>query len=259
MAIKLIKEKIVQEDIEWGFGKVTQKRNISNNGLQEKEYFRINAGSIPISVPASSTVEEAIKDVYTKAESDGRFPLTSSVLTKTNTTLFTPTASYHPATMKFVLDTVTNVGAGDMTKAVYDPGNTGIVNKAYKIEDTGLSNINVVRGSVTNVDNASKVGSYVGTDVIGSPVGGPIVLEVLNNSGTIVQRLSSASNGGIQMIRFKSGATWSTWVDMVSSDLAVTSKDLSNEHRVAEMVSMTQSDYDLLPNKIAEKLYVIKG
>lgn len=46
-----------------------------------------------------------------------------NVLTKDNTTAYEPTLPYHPATLKYVADTVKKVGAADMTKAVYDPQN----------------------------------------------------------------------------------------------------------------------------------------
>ena len=46
-----------------------------------------------------------------------------NVLTKDNTKAYEPTLPYHPATLKYVADTVKKVGAADMTKAVYDPQN----------------------------------------------------------------------------------------------------------------------------------------
>jgi hypothetical protein len=46
-----------------------------------------------------------------------------NVLTKDNTKAYEPTLPYHPATVKYVADTVKEVGAADMTKAVYDPQN----------------------------------------------------------------------------------------------------------------------------------------
>ena len=44
-------------------------------------------------------------------------------LSKTNTTAFTPSAPYHPATMKYVQDTVVSIGSADMQKSVYDTTN----------------------------------------------------------------------------------------------------------------------------------------
>ena len=44
-----------------------------------------------------------------------------NVLTKDNVTPYEPTEPYHPATVKFVQDTVVDIGAADMAKAIYDP------------------------------------------------------------------------------------------------------------------------------------------
>lgn len=46
-----------------------------------------------------------------------------NVLTKNNVNPYTPTAPYHPATMKYVQDTVVAIGTADMQKSVYDPTN----------------------------------------------------------------------------------------------------------------------------------------
>lgn len=49
----------------------------------------------------------------------------ADVLTKDNNEAYTPTGDYNPATKKYVDDTVTAIGAGDMRKAAYDTTNTG--------------------------------------------------------------------------------------------------------------------------------------
>lgn len=54
----------------------------------------------------------------------------SEVLTKTNATSFTPTSAYHPATKKYVDDSVSAAGGGDMLKNVYDTDGDGIVDNA---------------------------------------------------------------------------------------------------------------------------------
>lgn len=46
-----------------------------------------------------------------------------NVLTKDNTTPYTPTLPYHPATIEYVLNHVKKIGAADMTQAMYDPQN----------------------------------------------------------------------------------------------------------------------------------------
>lgn len=54
----------------------------------------------------------------------------TEVIVKNNTTAFTPTSNYHPATKKYVDDSVSNAGGGDMMKSVYDPTDNGFVDKA---------------------------------------------------------------------------------------------------------------------------------
>ena len=57
----------------------------------------------------------------------------SAVLTKTNTTAFTPTADYQPATKKYVDDLASNKGGGDMLKSAYDANKDGVVNDSDKL------------------------------------------------------------------------------------------------------------------------------
>jgi hypothetical protein len=55
---------------------------------------------------------------------------TADVLTRTNTTAYAPAAPYHPATKKYVDDSISSSGNGDMMKSVYDTNNDGVVDKA---------------------------------------------------------------------------------------------------------------------------------
>ena len=57
----------------------------------------------------------------------------TEVLTKTNTTVFTPTADYQPATKKYVDDLASNKGGGDMLKSAYDANKDGVVNDSDKL------------------------------------------------------------------------------------------------------------------------------
>ena len=47
--------------------------------------------------------------------------LGGNVLQKDNSASFTPTQPYHPATRRYVDDSVAAAGGGDMLQAVYDP------------------------------------------------------------------------------------------------------------------------------------------
>lgn len=57
-------------------------------------------------------------------------------LDKENTTPFTPDADYEPSTKKYVDDSVSEAGGGDMLKAVYDTGDNGVVDNSEKLENS---------------------------------------------------------------------------------------------------------------------------
>lgn len=86
--------------------------------------------------PVSTATQSALDD---KADLDyvdnalGGKADASSVLAKTNTTAYTPTGSYHPATKKYVDDSVSAAGGGDMLKSVYDTNGDGVVDDAEKL------------------------------------------------------------------------------------------------------------------------------
>ncbi len=54
-------------------------------------------------------------------------------LSLTNTTAYAPTSDYHPATKKYVDDSVADAGGGDMLRNVYDQDRTGVVDDAEKL------------------------------------------------------------------------------------------------------------------------------
>lgn len=98
----------------------------------------VTAEQVTYDIGGSENVGAALDDVYDELDLRA---LKSNVLEKNNTTSFTPSADYHPATKKYVDDQVILAGAGDMTKAVYDTDDDGIVNMADKLDDgsTGKS------------------------------------------------------------------------------------------------------------------------
>jgi len=66
---------------------------------------------------------------HTNARGDARY------LYRENTGAFTPDGNYEPATKKYVDDSVSGAGGGDMTKAVYDTDEDDIVDKAETVDD----------------------------------------------------------------------------------------------------------------------------
>jgi len=70
-------------------------------------------------------------------------------LNKTNTSSYTPTANYHPATKKYVDDRVAAAGGGDMLKSVYDPDNDGKVEQADNADSVPWSGVSGKPSSFT--------------------------------------------------------------------------------------------------------------
>lgn len=68
-----------------------------------------------------------------RKENDDSKANMTDVLTKDNTTAYSPTSNYHPATKKYVDDIAINSGAGDMLRSVYDMNGNGIVDNAEKL------------------------------------------------------------------------------------------------------------------------------
>ena len=80
----------------------------------------------------------------------------SDVLEKTNTTEFTPTADYQPATKKYVDDSVSSVGSGDMLKSVYDKDNDGIIDDVALLQYYGTTDIAISDPSYFTVNETGE-------------------------------------------------------------------------------------------------------
>ena len=80
----------------------------------------------------------------------------SDVLEKTNTTEFTPTADYQPATKKYVDDSVSSVGSGDMLKSVYDKDNDGIIDDVALLQYYGTTDITISDSSYFTVNETGE-------------------------------------------------------------------------------------------------------
>jgi hypothetical protein len=96
----------------------------SNPSFTKKDYVNRET-------PLVADYNQALEEI----EAIGSWILSTSplnILRTDNTTEFTPTANYHPATKKYVDD---NAGTGDMAKATYDTDNDGRVDVAEGIDD----------------------------------------------------------------------------------------------------------------------------
>ncbi|WP_430971701.1 beta strand repeat-containing protein [Sunxiuqinia rutila] len=99
----------------------------------------------------------------------------TEVLTLNNTTAFTPSADYEPATKKYVDDNIASAGGGDMLKTVYDAkgileqlvGETATQTLTNKTLDSPVINspVGITKADVglSNVDNTSDMDKPVST------------------------------------------------------------------------------------------------
>lgn len=89
-------------------------------------------------------------------------------LNKGNTDAFTPDAEYEPATKKYVDDSISASGGGDMSKSTYDTDDDGRVDKAESVDDgTNVSTAAQVKGAVDNShthSNKTLLDSYTQTE-----------------------------------------------------------------------------------------------
>ncbi len=217
MSIKITKQLAVKDDIAFGLGQVTQQRNVSGNGVEDVVYDEVNASHVPTS---TGDVQADLDDRYTKAESDGKFPPVSNVLTKTNSVVYAPSNDYHPSTKKYVDDTVVSIGAGDMAKSIYDVGATGSVDNAHSLGTKLAADYQAKRGVVTSIDDLFALGYYSGTNVATSPVSGDILIEVVTESSLTMQKIYSAAVSGYYY-RLHNGSSWLNW-DRMLPDSEVT-------------------------------------
>lgn len=158
----------------------------------------------------------------------------TNVLELSNVNAFSPTSDYQPSTKKYVDDTLIGIGAGDMTKAVYDNNNDGYVDSTAGIGKTGelmgISTHNQVmrlsQSNVTDCNTLSTFGIFVGNDVANSPQLGLIGLEQLQIGGSKAQRcLAFSTRQWYYRDYNENSTTWSTWNIMDGSDRVSKSGD----------------------------------
>ncbi|RKX84154.1 MAG: hypothetical protein DRP58_07640, partial [Spirochaetes bacterium] len=243
--VRFNKEGIVVADIVFGMGLVVDSR-----GSQEQ----FNASHLPYS--GSESVAAALLARYTKVELDGMLASYAllhgdsssvfNVATGTDVThavnkgqmeqlfstgvqegqvilidgssaLLIPTMDSQPANKKYVDDTVVDIGAGDMSKSVYDNNNNGIVDTSEALGVTstflGITPSNQVmrksQSEVTDCNGILEDGIYLGTDIVNAPAGGRGLVEQFIDGQTKVQRFYSFATANWFGREFNS--TWSLW------------------------------------------------
>ncbi|MBE5041088.1 hypothetical protein [Ructibacterium gallinarum] len=92
----------------------------------------------PISTATQAALNQKADTAYVDSTAAG-LAQKSEVLTKTNTEAFAPTGAYQPATKKYVDDSVSAAGGGDMLKSVYDQDGDDVVDNAKALEGHNAS------------------------------------------------------------------------------------------------------------------------
>lgn len=96
-------------------GSLTEDKVLSDNNYSDGELQKVAAAELARHTHGNKAVLDEITE---KDLGDWRG---GNVLTKDNTIPYEPVGQYNPATVGYVNKTVVNIGAADMTKAVYDP------------------------------------------------------------------------------------------------------------------------------------------
>ena len=92
----------------------------------------------PVSTATQAALASKADTAYVDSTAAG-LAQKSEVLTKTNTEAFAPTDAYQPATKKYVDDSVSAAGGGDMLKNVYDQDGDDVVDNAKALEGHNAS------------------------------------------------------------------------------------------------------------------------
>lgn len=139
---------------------------------------------------------------------------TSNVLTLDNTTAFNPTLDYHPATKKYVIDSMTSAGLGDMLKSQYDTTNNGIVDNAEKVAGYTVGNssgsVPISNGTLNVNLNSDKIDGYEAGNASGNiPV----------SNGTLCTNLNASKVNGVRITISSTAPTSPTgngelWLDL---------------------------------------------
>ena len=279
--VHIHKELAVSEDFAWGWGVVSQVRDLITGGTGPVDYHKVNASVIPASDDAgaqTSDVQTELDLRMTIANANKKFALLggsqtqvfsvapttqphhavpqsqvtsqiaaavsgiannyakrNNVLGLDQTTPFTPTKDYHPATKLYVDNKIVAIGAGDMAKATYDKNDNGVVDNSEALGGIDAKDAFMYRGSAVDADALTEQGNWVGTGIANAP----------DNSNTMIANFKSVPNGlaiqtaysqGTKRIsdRTFDGTTWGPWeVALGSADIINNFNGSSSPYAVA--------------------------
>jgi len=169
---------------------------------------------------------------YTKTETD---TLLADKADADNTMLLdgsTPSPDYSvvsrevPANKGYVLDTVQNIGSGDMAKSVYDKNDNGRVDTADGIgidtDDMGITPytqfMRLSQGTLLDANTESNFGIFMGLDVINAPTSGLVGIEQMDMVQAVASLGIQATGGKAQRAFSFSTYKWYTRIYDAGSD-----------------------------------------
>ena len=241
--VHIHKELAVSEDFAWGWGVVSQVRDLITGGTGPVDYHKVNASVIPASDDAgaqTSDVQTELDLRLTIANANKKFALLggsqtqvfsvapttqphhavpqsqvtsqiaaavsgiannyakrNNVLGLDQTSPFTPTKDYHPATKLYVDNKIVAIGAGDMAKATYDKNDNGVVDNSEALGGIAAKDAFMYRGTGAALDANSLVeqGNWSGTAITNAP----------DNSATLIANFVGAPGGMALQTAFSQG------------------------------------------------------
>jgi len=226
---------------------IGQKESLGGDNTSTFKALNGSADDDVVTVAQLTALEEA---VYSITAMDDLLLLKAN---KNNTMLLdgsTPDPEYSTATRQvpankgFVLDTVLDIGAGDMAKAVYDQNANGRVDTTDGIgvatHSMGITPYNQVmrlsQGTLLDCNNVDDVGIFLGVDPTNAPTGGAIGLEQFDAGGYKAQRAFSFVTSNWYYRIYNSGSsTWSVWSEFaVKADITTLQNQIdSNDTELA--------------------------
>lgn len=238
-------------------------------GLSSQVFDVATATDATHAVPKAQ-LDSLLSTKANQTDVDNKANKTNVLLVDGSSAVLVPTMDAQPANKKYVDDKITDIGAGDMTRAVYDVTNSGMVDSSEGVgradEPMGISNRNqVMRLSQSNVldaNNLTTFGIFVGTDVANGPVSGGIVIEqFLAVSSGKVQR---ATDGlGVVYNRYynANSTTWSLWkaVGVAGDFLPLTGGTVTGQIKgISPLDPQDLSRKDYVDTKVAQLGYDTK-
>jgi len=267
--VHIHKELAVSEDFAWGWGTVSQVRDLITGGTGPVDYHKVNAGIIPAADELgaqTSDVQTELDLRMTIANANKKFALLAgsptqvfsvaaatqphhatpqsqvtaqiaaavsgiannyakrdNVLGLDQTSPFTPTKDYQPATKLYVDNKIVAIGAGDMAKATYDKNDNGSVDNSEALGGIDAKDAFMYRGSATDADALTEQGNWVGTAIANAPDSSNTMIANFKGptSGLAIQTAYSQGTKRISDRTFD-GTAWGAW------EVALGSQDIIN-------------------------------